>query len=125
MPFDPLSVYNTGTPSALCFTPARNWVLNAVPGADCWVAFEYYRTPKELTGNFDVPLIPEEWQHAIIHRAKLLYALYDESATDMTEAKMEYDSTLVRMESRLLPPIEFTPSPFTHPEEAAAQDSLI
>lgn len=113
MPFDPLSVYNSGKPNRLCFTPARKWAFNAIPDKNYWVSFEYYRTPKELTGNFDVPLIPDEWQHVIIHRAKMLYALYDESATDLTEAKMEYESTLVRMESKFLPPVKFVEDPFT------------
>ena len=113
MPFDPLHHPGEGIPGRFVIYPNGQWGFDKAPDKVYQLAFEYYRTPKELSGNFDEPLIPEEWQHGIIHSAKMLYAMYDEAPSDLQSANMEYQSTLTRMESRLLPPVEFADNPFT------------
>lgn len=123
-PLDVLDRPGDGMPGHFTLRPDGAWMFDNAPDKPYWLAFEYYRTPKELAGNFDEPLIPSEWQHVIVHRAKMAYALYDESAGDLQSANMKYQSTLTRMESRLLPPIRFVDSPFTGFSEAVAQDSI-
>jgi hypothetical protein len=117
--FDPLTDINPdlGLPQAVVITKDGRWVFDRAPDVPYWLMFEYYRVPQELEQNFDEPLIPKEWQHIIIHRAKMLYAMYDESASDLASAQQEYKSTLTRMEAALLPPIRFPESPF-HTEAA-------
>ena len=117
--FDPLTDINPdrGQPTSVVVTKDGRWVFNRVPDQAYWLMFEYYRIPQTLERNFDECLIPKEWEHIVIHRAKMLYAMYDESASDLASAQQEYKSTLVRMEAALLPPIKFQSSPFS---EAAA-----
>ena len=111
--FDPFAFgAKSGKPAEFTVGPDSMWYFDLNPDQDYPVEFEYFRRPQHLVVNTDVPILPDDIQHLIIHRAKMYYALFDESNSDYADASNEYKSTLVRAEAKYLPSLEFSRSPF-------------
>jgi hypothetical protein len=111
--FDPLTYGKViGNPGEFVITPDLLWFFDKMPDANYPMTAQYYRTPHELVANFDEPIIPDEFQRIIRHRAKQMYGLFDEDEVSVQDATTSFNSLIVRMEARFLPPMRFAQSPF-------------
>jgi len=62
--------------------------LNASPKANDALTFEYWRTPQMLVNDADVPRLPERYHMAIVYRAMLQYAMYENAPEVAQQAQM-------------------------------------
>lgn len=104
------NVEMSGRPSSFLIRPNGQIVFDALPDSTYNVAVEYYRTAHELTGNTDTPLIPDEYQWAILFKAMEFYADFDEDSALLVEARTQYASTIHRLERHALPQLSFSES---------------
>jgi hypothetical protein len=102
-----------GQPGEFVITPDLLWYFNKMPDANYAMGVQYYRTPHELLTNLDEPIIPDEYQRIIRHRAKQLYGIYDEEEAAVQDATSSFNSLIVRMEARFLPPLRWAENEFT------------
>lgn len=100
-----------GAPQAFLQLPDTGaLLLDTSPDAAYAVEVEYHRQPQALTSNLDVPLSPEQYHDAIIWRAMMWYAAFDDAQTLYQVATQRYDQALTRMVNALAPKLEMAAS---------------
>jgi len=82
-------------PGVVTISPDRVMWLNGYPPKTCNVTFEYWRTPQPLTTNTDVPRLPERYHMALVYRAMIQYALY-ENAPEVVEQARRNDMQMMQ-----------------------------
>lgn len=80
----PLTV-PTGRPSMVILMPDSSLMFDAVPDVAYTLQYDYYRSPKILSGDNDTPLIPAQYHRAILGDAMIRYSDY-ESAPEIAQA---------------------------------------
>ena len=100
----------SGTFGRAAIAPDGVLHLNAPPDNEGGLTFEYWRTPQALTGNTDTPRMPERFHMAIVYRAMLQYALYENAQ----EVAQQAGRNMVKIETQMvesqLPRINLPPS---------------
>lgn len=100
---DPIVYVNQDQPVEFTLLPNKQIRLLPTPDAAYTVNFEYYRTPLQLDTDTDEPLIPEEFQDAIIWRAKMFWAQYEEAMEQLQFASAAYQEAMIRLQNDQLP----------------------
>jgi hypothetical protein len=100
-------------PAGLYILPNGAWQFNAPPDLAYPVIIEYYRTADTLTLNSSVPIFPVDYHRAIVARAVMAYAQYDEDQTLERAATVDFSQILHRLECNQLPLLTFAPSEFS------------
>jgi hypothetical protein len=90
-------------PSNFILRPNNNVVLYPTPDKAYTLKANYWITPKRMVNNGDVSLIPEAFIRVIIARAKMYYAIDQESDPVYAEAQKEYTEVLSELKSDQLP----------------------
>ncbi|MBQ1784633.1 MAG: hypothetical protein II007_13385 [Gammaproteobacteria bacterium] len=103
---------NTGMPAAFVELPDRTVLFDALPDAAMSVEVEYYRKPQVLAANGDVPLVAEQYHRAIVQRALIAYAAFDEAQTLLQMAGARYEREYGQMVNDLTPQIGMGSSPY-------------
>lgn len=103
---------HTGMPAAFVGLPDRTVLFDALPDAAMSVEVEYYLRPQRLVANGDVPLVSEPYRHAIVSRALMSYAAFDEAQTLLQLASARYDRDFTMMVNDLTPQIGMGSSPY-------------
>lgn len=103
----PTSQIASGTPSVWTIRPDKAFVVNAKPTADTSYAVERYRNPTAMLVDADVPALDEEFHMAIVWRAAMKYAGFDEAGGAYQNAKMQFDFLMQGMGLNDLPDIGF------------------
>ena len=67
-----------GIPTYFIVRPDEKILLFPIPADVGTVTIDYYRKPVQLVNGVDKPLLPEEYHEAIVCRALMLYAHYEE-----------------------------------------------
>lgn len=98
----------TGRPSVFSIRPEDRALLLAVkPDGVYRVTGKYRKGLQALAVNDDEPRIPAEFHPAIVHRALVKYALYENAGETLASARSDFGMYLSRMEDRFLPPMGF------------------
>lgn len=83
--YDVPLIVPVGRPSTAILMPDGSLMFDAVPDVAYTLQYDYYRTPKVLTSDTDIPLIPEQYHRVILGDAMIRYADY-ESAPEIGKA---------------------------------------
>ncbi len=67
------------------------------------ITFDYIRTPQELSADDDEPAMPARFHDAIVYRAMVKYAGYDEASPQYQRAKTELAGLMIQMRLEHLP----------------------
>lgn len=92
-------------------TPADEIAFSPTPDKAYRVRGIYRRAPKELTSNEDVPDLPERFHDAIMYRAMMMLADFDEAVYTRSQAEAEFRRILGDLERDQLPPITIGSEP--------------
>tara|TARA_B110000858_G_scaffold8677_2_gene9256 strand:+ start:3913 stop:4572 length:660 start_codon:yes stop_codon:yes gene_type:complete len=99
-------------PTKLFILPNGAWQFNVPPDLAYPLVIEYYRVADTLTVNASVPSFPADYHRAIIARAVIAYAQYDEDQTLERAATNDFSQMLYRLECNQLPLMTFATSEF-------------
>jgi len=90
-------------PSRAIVMPDNSLQFEPIPDAVYTILADYYVKPTPLAANVNVSAIPEEYHQAILGRAMILYANY-ENAPEIKDQGLEiYTEQLARLENHQLP----------------------
>ena len=92
-----------GTPTAATLKPDQSLCFYPTPNEPLSVVVQYQKLPVALTTNTQIPSVPVQCQEAIVSRALVYYADYEEDAYRYQRALMEYDEWLRLMTEEQLP----------------------
>lgn len=97
----------TGEPKVATLTPDQNLQFWPVPIAVADVTVDYYRRPTAMSVNTSVSDIPAMYHQAIVHRALMFYADYEEDMYRYQRSQVEFDKWLAQILVDQLPKSEF------------------
>jgi len=101
-----------GEPTFVTETSEGKWDFFPRPAKQYTIWFEYVTTPQELTNDDDVPTIPTEYHEAIVWRALMNYADYDEKPQVFARAERRYGFYRSNLETNKLPTLSWGLSPY-------------
>ena len=93
----------TGQPHTAVVMPNNSLRLFPMPDAAYNITFEYYRAPKAMADNDDLPRLPAKFHDIVVLRALIKYAYYESAPEVLDRARDEYPSRLMALESSQLP----------------------
>lgn len=99
----PSGLIAAGEPSAWAIRPDKAFVVNAQPTADTAIAVERYKNPIAMAADADTPAMPSEHHMAIVYKALLLYANFEEAGVTRATAQAEYDRHMMALGLTELP----------------------
>lgn len=79
--------------------------LGPYPNANYTITIDYWRAPSYLVLDTDIPLIPAQYQEAIMHRALQFYGAYERDDGIIATAKEEYNRLIRECEADYLPKV--------------------
>jgi hypothetical protein len=94
-----------GKPFNFSVAPNKNLVINPISDQVHTVSGEYYKSNQFLTGNMDIPEMPEQYHEAIVYRAMMKYGRYEAAGEIYGDAEKEYKRIINQMELHELPSI--------------------
>jgi len=102
------NTYGRGTqtnkkPAMYTIKKNGNVILHGPPDTVYTLTAHFWSKPVKMTANADTSLIPEQYERAIIARAKMSYAEEQEFPELYEEAAQEYQEQLQRLEASELP----------------------
>ena len=90
----------TSRPISISQAPDRSLCFGPVPNADGFtIVGEYWRTPSELSGDADIPEIPDRYHMAIVYRAMMDYGHYESAPEVLARGERKYTEMLRRIEA--------------------------
>lgn len=92
-----------GQPARVIVMPDHSLKFEPVPDAVYTITADYWKTPTLLAANSDVSAIPESYHLAILGRAMILYANYENAPEIKTQGEELYIEQLARLENHELP----------------------
>ena len=99
----PLALIAAGTPGIWTIRPDLAFAVDSKPTANTTYTVERYKNPVAMTADADTPAIPTEHHMAIVYKALLLYANFEEAGITRATAEEEYSRHLNAMQRLLLP----------------------
>lgn len=102
----PAALISAGEPSAWSIRPDKAFVVNYQPTADTAISVERYQNPVAMTADADEPALPAEHHMAIVYKALLLYANFEEAGITRATAEAEYNRHLMALGLLELPDFE-------------------
>lgn len=114
VPWDDFSAYylrgslqtQSGPPDVITIRPNRSLMLWPIPDAIYTISGEYYKRAQTMAADADEPLIPPEFQDAIVWRALMMYGAYEGASEKYSHGQNEYKHLLSRLELNQLPEFE-------------------
>lgn len=96
---------DSGPPSRIIIMPDNSLLLEPTPDAAHTIYADYYVTAEStvLSANGDISVIPEEFHDAILGRAMIFYANYENAPEIKTQGTELYGETLQELENSQLP----------------------
>ena len=95
---------NSGIPDRVIIMPDNTLQFEPVPNGAYTIIADFYEKPVKLAANDDVSLIPEEYHDsAILGRALMFYANYENAPEIRTQGQELYAEGLSEMENHQLP----------------------
>lgn len=98
-----LGTVPTGKPTHVVIQPDQSIVLYPTPDAVYSVTADYHKKPTRLEANSDTSPIPSQYHDAIIYRAKLMYAEYEDAPEVYQSAVGDFDRIMQALQAHSLP----------------------
>ena len=100
--YDPLNYSGEAQPYEMVVRPDGKWTMLSTPDAVYAVAFNYYKTPTLLAADSDVSVIPTLYHDAIVSRAMMYYAEYEDAPELMSAGAERFDQIMDAMRATQL-----------------------
>ena len=94
---------NEGQPGRVIVMPDNSLKFEPVPDTVYTITADYYSTPVKLSSGSDTSAIPVEFENAIIGRALILYANYENAEEAKIQGMEMYEEGKARLENSQLP----------------------
>lgn len=113
MPWDefdeeyPAALIAQGTPTRWSIQPDKAFVVNAKPTADVTLSVQRFKNPVAMTDDNDEPGLPLEHRMAIVYKALMLYANFEEAGVTRETARREFDRHMHALGVHELPDLTF------------------
>lgn len=95
-------------PRGIVIKPDLSLVLEAPPDAIYSLSADYWKRPAKMVANGDTSPIPEEYEQAIVARAKMMYAEVHGASATLIASQVDYDDLMDKLESKYLPGLNRT-----------------
>jgi hypothetical protein len=96
-----------GSPEFITISPDSKIHLYPVPNAVETITFDYYRKPVALVNNGDVCVVPVEYHQAIVEKALMYYAQYEDDTYRYQQSSIDYKQWINLLERDQLPELTF------------------
>lgn len=88
--------------------PQKNFVLGSTPDTSGYaVNGEYYTVATYLVNDTDIPVMPPQYQMAIVYKALTWYGLYEGASEAVDRGNLEYEKIMGRMQNDQLPTVYY------------------
>lgn len=94
---------SAGMPSTFSVNQDESIVLWPIPDAIYTVNGSYYKTAQTMTVSADIPILPARYHMAIVWRALMFYAAYEEAVAVYQHGDNEFNRVMYQMEKDQLP----------------------
>jgi hypothetical protein len=78
-----------------------------IPSAIYTITGEYYKRPQSMAADADEPLIPAQYDEAIVWRALMIWGTDEAAPEKYAKGKEEYTRVMAAMELNLLPEMQY------------------
>lgn len=95
-----------GKPTIFSIRPNKAVELWPVPNAIFTIVGEYYKRPQVMTANADEPLFPRQFHLAIVWKALMYYATYENAPELYSTGERNYNNLMRKLEGNQLPSIK-------------------
>jgi len=95
-------------PSLAIVMPDNSLEFEPVPNASYQIKADYFIKPTPMAANDDISLIPEIYHQAILGRAIVLYANYENAPEIKTQGEEIFEEVFGRLENHQLPNQRFS-----------------
>lgn len=95
-----------GTPAHFTIKPDGKIKLLPAPDDTYTVEYEYWKTPTPLVGNTDNPLFDSVYDNAIVWRAVMYWAGFNEAEAEFQKASFYFEQAKAALEAKFLPAME-------------------
>jgi hypothetical protein len=96
-----------GRPTVFSVAPrGSNILLGLIPDDIYTVRGEYQKKPTSLMLSADVPDMPDDFHMAIVHKARIKYAMFENAAEVLAEAQSDYDAVMDELISLHTPSLD-------------------
>ena len=102
----PAALISSGEPSAWSIRPDKAFVVDHAPTADTAISVERYKNPIAMAADTDEPEMPSEHHMAIVYKALLLYANFEEAGITRATAEAELNRHLMALGLLEMPDFE-------------------
>lgn len=103
----PAALISDGEPSAWSIRPDKTIVVDRKPLTDTVIKLERYANGTAMDSDDDVPAMPAEHHMAIVYKALLLYANFEEAGVTRATAEAELNRHLMALGLQELPEMDF------------------
>lgn len=97
----------TGTPEFFTILPNEKVRFFPTPAAVGTVNYEYQRGGLQLAEDASTPLIPARYHMAIIYKAKMYWAEFEDAPNEYKLAEINFNRWMLALEANQLPSREF------------------
>jgi hypothetical protein len=104
-------VKEKGRPKYFAYKPNGAITFYPIPNDAFTVTVDFYRPPQVLAANTDVPLIPSEFEDAIIYKALMYWAEYSDAREVYQGSSANYERVMNRMTEEQLERMTIDPTP--------------
>jgi hypothetical protein len=94
-------------PLEFAIGPGKQVCLGPVPAAGYTVTGDYFRAPRELSGDTDTPDMPTQYHMAIVYRAMMMYGRYESAPEVISDGEANYRRILGLLSIDRLPQVVF------------------
>jgi hypothetical protein len=92
-----------GTPSAFTIRPDGKIRLLPEPNDSFMLDYEYWKQPVPLAENEDLPVFPDQYHDAIIWKAAMYWAGFNEAEAEFQKFNYHYETAVRMLEAAYLP----------------------
>jgi len=96
-----------GMPECITISPDRKIHLYPVPDRVETLNFDYYKKPVSLVANGDICTVPADYHQAIIEKALMYYAQYEDDTYRYQQSSIDYKQWVNLLERDQLPELTF------------------
>ena len=92
----------SGQPAFFTIRPDNKILIGPTPDNIYTITYDYYKAPKVLTADADVPYIPSQFQRVIVGRALMLYGNFESAAEAKVQGQELYTTYLEQLKAHQL-----------------------
>ncbi len=92
----------SGTPAWFTIRPDNRILIGPTPDAAYTITYDYYKSPKVLVGDGDVPDIPAQFHRVIVGRSLMLYGNFEAAPEAKVQGQELYMAYLEQLKAHQL-----------------------